>query len=246
MPRSLLFVELGARPARELRRGFAAEGFKIDTATGAHHAQNMAAMRRYDAKILFGDDPVVLRRCLERNVRDLAGERIPLIAVADLGEDAEVQLLEAGASQCISPEIPFAQMLAQLRALVDIAEGFPQHYRIHDLGIDPVARRASRGGMPLSLRPREFDLLIYLAERTGKAVSGEELHRVFWPRRPFSRTRIAVQVHNLRYAIGKVRQAPLLHTIRPEGYVLSAMPPRRPRVASYGEHAGGRIPCDVC
>ncbi|MBU6444018.1 MAG: response regulator transcription factor [Alphaproteobacteria bacterium] len=232
MPRSLLFVELGAKPARELRRGFAAEGFKIDTATGAHHAKNMVAMRRYDAEVLFGDGFVMLQRCLERHGRDIANAGVPLIAVASLTEDEEVRLLDAGASLCVSPEVSFAEALSRLRALIEIAEGFPRHYRIRDLGIDPVARRASRGGVALNLRPREFDLLVYLAERTGETVSGAELHSAFWSSQPFSRTRVAVQVHNLRRAIGKTRQAPLLHTVRPDGYVLCATPPARLRRAS--------------
>ena len=239
MSRCLLFVELGARAPRALRRGFAAEGFRIDTALGVRHAQAMAAMRRYDARILFSETPELLTRCLQHGAVDIDADKTPLICVADLTEGDEVHFLDAGASLCVSPMIPLAEMLARLRALIDIAEGFPRHYRIGDLGIDPVARRASRAGAPLSLRPREFDLLIYFAERAGKAVSGDELHHAFWPRRTFSGVRIAVQIHNLRCAIGKPRQAPLLHTMRPDGYVLSGTPPGRLRNPAQANPRGG-------
>ena len=246
MSRCLLFVELGARASRALRRGFAAEGFRIDSALGVRHAQAMAAMRRYDARILFSETVELLARYPLRSDIDVNADKTPLICVADLTEDDEVRLLNAGASLCVPPAIPFAEMLARLRALIDIAEGFPRHYRISDLGIDPVARRASRAGVPLSLRPREFDLLIYLAERAGRPVSGEELHHAFWPRRTFSGVRIAVQIHNLRCAIGKARQAPLLHTIRPDGYVLSGAPPRRQRNTPKADPRGRQAPCGVC
>jgi len=227
MPRSLLFVELGSRPAREMRRGFPAEGFKVDTASGIAHAQSMAAMRDYSGAILFANSPDLLARCAHVLSRHVASDAAPVLCVADLSETDEIDVLEAGGSLCLPSAISFEALLSRVRALFEVAEGFPVHYRIHDLGIDPVARRASRAGTPLNLRPMEFDLLVYLAERAEKTVSWEELHRQFWPRREFSSARIAVQIHNLRHAIGMTRQAPLLHTVRSGGYLLSAQTPRR-------------------
>lgn len=227
MPRSLLFVELGARPTREVRRGFPEEGFKVDMAAGIVHAQNMAEMRDHNGAILFANSPDLLARCAYALSRRIASERAPILCVADLSETDEIDVLEAGASLCLPSAISFDALLSRVRALFEVAEGFPVHYRIHDLGIDPVARRASRAGTPLNLRPMEFDLLVYLAERAEETVSWEELHRRFWPRREFSSARIAVQIHNLRHAIGMTRQTPLLHTVRSGGYMLSARAPRR-------------------
>lgn len=227
MARGLLLLELDAPVVRDLKRGLVAEGFRVDTAIGAAHAQDLAAMRRYDGKLLFGTDCLALESSIVRHCRDMAGAEIPLIAITNATEAEEVRLLSAGAACCLSPQTPFPELLSRLRALIDIAEGFPRHYRILDLGIDPVTRRASRAGVPLSIRPREFDLLIYFVERIGKPVSPEELHRVFWPDRSPSRSRIAVQIHNLRRAIGQPENPPLLHTLAGDGYMFSASPPTR-------------------
>lgn len=227
MARSLLFVEFGSRPSREVRRGFPNEGFEVNSASGVAHAQRMMAMRNYSGCVLFAAAGRRLRSCVDALARCENESTIPIVCVADLREDEEADVLDRGASLCLLSTTPFAQMLSQLRALFDVVEGFPPHYRICDLGIDPVTRRASRGGRPLALRPREFDLLLYLAERAERTVSSDELHREFWPRQRFSSCRIAVHIHNLRRAIGVARQAPLLHTVRGGGYTLSATYPAR-------------------
>jgi len=241
MRRSLLFVELGTKTARELRRGFAAEGFKVDTASGAVHAQNMAAMRGYSGVILFANSSDLLTPCTRALARALTSGLIPLLGVANISEREQIEFFEGGGAYCLPAAAPFGEMLAQLRALFDVAEGFPVHYRISDLGIDPVARRASRAGRPLSLRPMEFDLLVYLAERSDQAVSWQELHCAFWSRRDFSSRRIAVQMHNLRRAIDVKRQASLLHTLRNDGYMLSARLTHVLRAPSPSDLAGEQL-----
>ncbi len=214
------------------------QGFKVDTASGVEHAQNMAAMRGYSGILLFANSTDLLARCTRALARALTSGPIPLLGVADISEREQIEFFEAGGSYCLSAAVPFGEMLAQLRALFDVAEGFPVHYRISDLGIDPVARRASRAGRPLRLRPMEFDLLVYLAERSDRAVSWQELHHAFWSRRDFSSCRIAVQMHNLRRAIDAKRQASLLHTLRSGGYMLSARPAHVLRASSPSGLAG--------
>ncbi len=225
MPRSVLLVELGERPSRLMRRSFLDEGFKVDSAVGIEHAQNLAAMSRYDGVIAFPGAVLRLIGCVRALRDNLQHGPTPIVALADLTAADEILALDAGASLCLPAATPFAELLARLRALLQIAEGFPQHYRISDLGIDPIRRRASRGGIPLRLRPVDFDTLLFLAERADRLVTHDELHRRLWPSHDFSKNRIAVQMHKVRRAILDGRQAPLLHTVRDCGYLLS---PRRP------------------
>jgi len=49
-----------------------------------------------------------------------------------------------------------------------------------DLKLDVLARRAELKGQPLSLTPNEYDVLKYLLERKGQAVSRDELLDAVW------------------------------------------------------------------
>lgn len=225
MPRSVLLVELGECPSRLMRRSFLDEGFKVDSAVGIEHAQNLTAMYRYNGVVAFPGAMPRLVGCVRALRDNLQHGPAPIIALADLTSADEILALDAGASLCLPATTPFAELLARLRALLQIAEGFPQHYRVNDLGIDPIERRASRGGVPLTLRPVDFDALLFMVEHVGQLVTHDALHHRLWPTHGFSKNRIAVQMHKVRRAILDGRRAPLLHTVRDCGYLLS---PRRP------------------
>ncbi|MDE2112243.1 MAG: response regulator transcription factor [Alphaproteobacteria bacterium] len=224
-PRNLLLVELSERPSRSLRRDFRSEGFKADSAFGLEHTQNLAAMGNYNSVVLSGTSAQQLIKCLSIWPRDIDDNAMPVVCIADLTTDEEICVLNAGAAACLPTTTPFLEVLIRLRALLHIVEGFPQDYRIRELGIDPIRRKASRSGVPLTLRPAEFDTLLFLAERVGQLVTHVEIHDWLWPSRKFSRGRVAVQMHKVRRAIRDGRQTQLLHTVRDRGYLLS---PRRP------------------
>jgi len=95
--------------------------------------------------------------------------------------------------------------------------------KLTGLTLDPTLRHAERDGVPLRLRPLEFDLLLYLFAREGRAVSADELCAILWPGEAAPRSRLTVHLHNLREALRR-DGAPLLHTDA-GGYVLAANPP---------------------
>jgi DNA-binding response OmpR family regulator len=109
-----------------------------------------------------------------------------------------------------------------LRAILLRCAGFPVHYRVGPLGIDPVARRASLSGTPIPLRSAEFDILLCLAEQANRPVRPTEIHARLWPDLSASDNRLAVHIHKLRSRIAINPRQPLLHTVRGIGYMLSA------------------------
>ena len=48
-------------------------------------------------------------------------------------------------------------------------------------GLDPAERLLLRGGQPVALTPKAFDLLVYLVERHGRLVEKQELMAALWP-----------------------------------------------------------------
>ncbi len=93
-----------------------------------------------------------------------------------------------------------------------------------DIEIDRAAHVVRRGGVPLTLTPKEYDLLLALAERCGRAVSRRELMQVVWQYDPsvVSRT-VDTHVAELRRKIeADPSQPSYIVTVRKVGYRLDA------------------------
>jgi len=154
----------------------------------------------------------------------------PVVCLVAAPPAEEMELLEAGASLCLAPDISAEELAASLGRLLDLA---PAH-SLADLELDPLAQQARRGGVALGLRPVEFAILLHLAQRPGRVVSRGALQRLLWPDQPSRSSRLSVHLHNLRAVLDDGTRPPLLHTVG-GGYLLAVDPPpsarrvRRPR-----------------
>jgi two-component system OmpR family response regulator len=126
--------------------------------------------------------------------------------------------LDAGADDAVrlpaSPHEIAARLAARLR---------PRAIAIGDLSIDSGARRVTRAGKPLDLLPREYALLLHLAQRPGRCVSRAELLAQVWRLRFDPGTNV-VQVHvsRLRAKLDRGFPTPMLRTEKGRGYLLTA------------------------
>jgi two-component system copper resistance phosphate regulon response regulator CusR len=92
-----------------------------------------------------------------------------------------------------------------------------------DLAMDLITRRVTRGGRPVELTVREFELLEYLMRHQGQVVSREALARDVW--KETSRTTpldnvIDVHIARLRRKIDAEGPMKLIHTVRGVGFML--------------------------
>lgn len=49
-----------------------------------------------------------------------------------------------------------------------------------ELKIDERRRSVERGGIPISLTPKEFDILLFLAQNRGEVFTKEQIYRAVW------------------------------------------------------------------
>jgi two-component system copper resistance phosphate regulon response regulator CusR len=95
--------------------------------------------------------------------------------------------------------------------------------QIADLCINTRTRTATRSGRPIELSPKEFDLLLYLAENGGRTVSREMLARDVWKEQsrftPLDNV-MDVQIGRLRKKVDDLFSTKLLHTVRGVGFSL--------------------------
>lgn len=89
--------------------------------------------------------------------------------------------------------------------------------------IDPDARTVSRGGSPIRLCRREYDLLLFFAENPGRVFTRAQLLDQVW-NQPFTGLRtIDVHVRRLRHKLGA--QQSMITTVYGVGYRLSTGAP---------------------
>ena len=155
---------------------------------------------------------------------------VPVIVVTarDQGSDV-VALLDAGADDYLVKPFAADQLEARIRAVLR-RSGERQQVRAPvvagGLVIDPRARTAVLDGVALDLSPKEFDLLLYLAERSGEVIGKRELLSEVWnqPYGGADRT-VDVHLHWLRRKLGESGEAPrYLHRVRGVGVKLAPPP----------------------
>lgn len=148
---------------------------------------------------------------------------VPVIVATARDDDrAVVAALDAGADDYVIKPFSAAQLDARVRAVLRRTasdDGQGAQLDVGDIRIDVAARVVSRNDTEVTLTPKEFDLLVYLAERPGRVVSRRELLTEVW-RQPYAGTDKTVDVHLswLRRKLGESGQQPrYLHTIRGAG-----------------------------
>ncbi|WP_110205258.1 response regulator transcription factor [Nocardioides daejeonensis] len=149
-----------------------------------------------------------------------------IITTARDDDPSLVAALDAGADDYVVKPYTAAQLDARIRAVLRRTRserGEREPLRIGGLSVDGRARQARLDGADLDLSPREFDLLLHLAEHAGEVVTKKELLTHVW-QQPWGGSDKTVDVHLswLRRKLGETAQAPrYLTTVRGVGVRLA-------------------------
>lgn len=110
--------------------------------------------------------------------------------------------------------------LARLLALVNETV-----LRVGSLELDLIDRAAKRGDRHIDLRPREFQLLTYMMQRSDKLLTRAALLKEVWHYKFVPKTNL-VDVHmgRLRRKIDGANEAPMIRSVRGAGFVLDPTP----------------------
>jgi len=97
--------------------------------------------------------------------------------------------------------------------------------RVGPLELDLLDRTAKRGDRQIDLRPREFQLLKYMMERSDKLLTRATLFKDVWHYKFVPETNL-VDVHmgRLRRKVDAPNEASMIRSVRGVGFVLGAVP----------------------
>jgi two-component system, OmpR family, copper resistance phosphate regulon response regulator CusR len=223
-PPRVLVVEDEAKVANALREGLEDENYEViveHTGEGMFFRLNteMFDLILLDLGLPNRDGLEILRTLRGRGVKT----PVLIQTARDTVED-RVLGLDAGADDYLVKPFAFEEMLARIRALLRRGTTTPGLVRlVGNLELDVVTRRVARGGRPIDLTAREFELLEYLLRHKGKVVSRDVLAREIWneaARIPSFNNVIDVHMARLRRKVDGDDQTRLIHTIRGVGFVL--------------------------
>jgi DNA-binding response OmpR family regulator len=208
------------------------EGFNVEVAAEGTRALTIARERKPDLVVLDvmlpGLDGLQVCRALRRE------SAVPILMLSARVEELDKVLgLEIGADDYLTKPFAMRELVARIKANLrrvqmesdrNATHPVPnQVVTIGDLQIDAGARRASVAGKDLVLKPREFDLLAFLALNRDRVISRDQLLRDVWGHEMTVDTRtVDVHVRWLRQKLAELTgNIPEIETSRKVGYRLS-------------------------
>lgn len=222
---SIVIIEDEQR-IRELVTSVLADlGYEVRAAATAMHGLQDVVNTSPDVVILDMGLPDLDGTELLKMVRAVSD--VPIIVATARGEESDiVGTLNAGADDYLVKPFSVEQLEARVRAVLRraAADAAGDPIAVGDLVIDEASREATLDGEPLQLSPKEFELLLYLAERPDEVVSRQQLLAEVW-RQPYGGSDKTVDVHLswLRKKLGEsAAESRYLQTVHGVGVKLVA------------------------
>ncbi len=234
MARTIALVEDDPNLLDVLRFNLVREGYEVVVAHDGEEALAVARASRPDLMILDIMLPKLSGLEVCRILRNEMSMPI-LMLTARIDEIDKVVGLEMGADDYVTKPFGLRELLARVKAMlrrsdyvqVDstaAVDGGSAGIVVGDLIIEPERHVVTRGGEELNLSPKEYDLLVYLAQNRRRTFSRDHLLDKVWGYDYGGDTRtVDVHVRWLRQKIEVDASRPsLIRTVRGVGYKLES------------------------
>lgn len=144
--------------------------------------------------------------------------QVPIIMLTARGEESdELFGFDLGADEYISKPFSLKILAARVHALLRRTENTKEIKSFGELVIDKPGRQVYLAGKKIELSPKEFDLLLYLAENAGIALSREQILNAVWDYDYLGDGRtVDTHIKKIRAKLGD--QSDLIQTVRGLGY----------------------------
>jgi two-component system, OmpR family, KDP operon response regulator KdpE len=212
--RNILVVDDEPQITRVLTTTLTSHGYEIRTASDGDEA--LQVMKEWPPDLLITDlcMPNMDGLQLCRSVRTRS--TIPIIVLSVRGEDqAKVEALDAGADDYVTKPFGIHELMARVRAALrrawTVESPQASAITIGDFHIDMQRRTVQVKSHEVHLTPKEFDLLVFLAQRAGKVITHRALLFGLWGESDME------QIDTLRVFVGHLRKK--LETEGPARYI---------------------------
>ncbi len=225
---NILLIEDDKDAADYLAKGLRESGHSVEVERDGRSGLIKAAAETFDVLIVDRMLPGLDGLSLVQHLR-ATDDTTPVLFLSALGEvDDRVKGLRAGGDDYLVKPYAFAELLARVETLGRRPQSTPvsTSLKIDDLELDLLGRKATRGGQPIDLQAKEFQLLEVLMRHPGQVMTRTMLLEKVWDYHFDPQTNVIdVHISRLRQKIDRDFDVPLIHTIRGAGYCLRASNP---------------------
>lgn len=188
MTKTILIVDDDRLTRRSLELHLAQAGYAVESAAGIPQALALAQTIAPDLLLLDIGLPDVDGLEGLRLFHDRQPALPVIFLTARRRELDQIVGLELGADDYITKPFDIDVLLAHIKAVLRRSampagrpgSATPATITVGDLSIDPAGRTVTRGGTPVGLTPKEFDVLLYLAETPGVVRSVQDILQHVW------------------------------------------------------------------
>ena len=223
MPR-LLLIEDDHETAGEIMAELADRGYEVDWAASGVDGLDKARAGTADVMIVDRllpevDGLTIIEAARKEQIR------APVLVLSALGAvDERVRGLRAGGDDYLTKPFAIAELIARIEALLRRpAEAVGTVLRVGPLELDLLMRNAKRGDRTIELLPREFRLLEYMMRRKEQLLTRAMLFEEVWNYKFVPQSNLVdVHIGRLRRKVDQADEAPMIRSIRGEGFMLHA------------------------
>lgn len=197
----ILVVDDEPQIQRFLKPALSAAGYDVREAMTGAEALKAAATTAPDVVILDLGLPDMDGKEVIANLRGWS--QVPIIILSARDRESEkIAALDLGADDYIEKPFGIGELTARIRAALRHRvqmEGGHTQLSADGVSIDTIKRVVTKDGEPVRLTPKEYDLLVMLAQHAGRVVTHKTLLTSVWG------VAHGEDLHYLRVFIGQLR-----------------------------------------
>jgi two-component system, OmpR family, response regulator MprA len=228
----LLIVDDDPELRHFLRTELELEGYACTEAATGQQALMQVRDGRWDLLLLDWSLPDFSGVELCRRLRGTDDGTPVLMLTARDDVKERVEALDAGADDYLTKPFSIEELLARVRARLrrngseNGTDGeAPQPLRLADLEVNPASHEVSRGGQPVALTGKEFELLLLLIRQPQQVHSRSAILDAVWGAHWVGDDNVLdVYVRALRRKLDRPGAASLIQTVRGVGFMLKEGP----------------------
>jgi two-component system KDP operon response regulator KdpE len=201
-PARILLVDDEAQITRVLKTALSTQGYSLRIA--ANGVEGMQAVHEWRPDLVITDVSMPEMNGVElcREIRTVS--QVPIIVLSVRNQDqVKVEALDAGADDYVTKPFSIQELQARVRSQLRRSSATsgesPQVIQEGDFLIDIAQHRVVVRGQDTHLTPKQFDLLVYLAQHPGQVLTHRALLHAVWGTN-------ADQPEYLRVNIGQLRK----------------------------------------
>jgi two-component system KDP operon response regulator KdpE len=174
----ILVVDDEPQITRVLRTSLSAQGYEIRVANDGETALEIA--KDFAPDLVITD--LAMPNMNGRHLRQVS--QVPILVLSVRGEErSKVEALDSGADDYITKPFSTAELLARIRAALRRAPATVEpktRFETGDFRIDVDAHSVTVAGREVRLTPKEFDVLLYMAQRPHKVLTHRAILNAVW------------------------------------------------------------------